>query len=108
MTTDSTPVARLGDPLPPRASPEVLDFLARRRSVSAVNLVEPAPSKDQLDRLLQLAARVPDHGKLAPWRFVVLEGAAKAVEQELFDTRPVFKKPKAPKPLPSERPPLSE
>ena len=78
MTTDSTPVARLGDPLPPRASPEVLDFLARRRSVSAVNLVEPAPSQDQLDRLLQLAARVPDHGKLAPWRFVVLEGAAKA------------------------------
>ena len=37
-----------------------------------------------------------------------IEGAAKAVEQELFDTRPVFKKPKAPKPLPSERPPLSE
>jgi len=68
----------LGDALPLAPRPEVLDFLARRRSVSALTLVEPAPNADELSDLLRLAARVPDHGKLAPWRFVVAEGDAKA------------------------------
>jgi nitroreductase len=67
-----------GDPLPQPATPEVLDFLARRRSSSALSLQAPGPSAAQLDELLTLAARVPDHGKLSPWRFVVLEGAGKA------------------------------
>jgi nitroreductase len=66
-----------GDPLPQTAAPEVLDFLARRRSASALTLQAPGPSAGQLDELLALAARVPDHGKLAPWRFIVLEGAGK-------------------------------
>ena len=81
----STPAAKavptapqFGDPLPVAASPEVLDFLALRRSASAATLQAPAPSADQLRTLLRLAARVPDHGKLAPWRFVVLQGAGKA------------------------------
>jgi nitroreductase len=56
----------------------VLAFLATRRSTSALTLVEPAPSAAELDILLRLATRVPDHGKLTPWRFVVLEGEAKA------------------------------
>jgi nitroreductase len=55
-----------------------LDFLALRRSASAVTLTEPAPGADQLADLLRLAARVPDHGKLSPWRFIVLQGAGKA------------------------------
>ncbi|MDB5476543.1 MAG: nitroreductase family protein [Phenylobacterium sp.] len=77
--TDALPPApQFGDPLPLRPAPEVLRFLARRRSTSAVTLTEPAPSAAELDQLLRLATRVPDHGKLAPWRFVVLEGAAKA------------------------------
>ncbi|MFC3070552.1 nitroreductase family protein [Phenylobacterium soli] len=67
-----------GAPLPLEPAPEVLRFLARRRSASALTLVEPAPSAEELDQLLALAARVPDHGKLAPWRFVILEGEAKA------------------------------
>lgn len=58
-------------------SPEGLRFLAERRSASAVNLCEPGPSADQLVDLLRLAARVPDHGKLTPWRFIVLQGAGK-------------------------------
>lgn len=58
--------------------PEVLAFLARRRSVSAVTLTEPAPSVAELDILLRLATHVPDHGKLSPWRFIVLDGEAKA------------------------------
>ena len=67
-----------GAALPVHASPQVLDFLALRRSTSAVTLAEPAPDAGQLDDLLRLAARVPDHGKLAPWRFIILEGAGKA------------------------------
>jgi nitroreductase len=56
----------------------VLAFLATRRSTSAVTLSEPAPSAQELDILLRLAVRVPDHGKLTPWRFVVLNGEDKA------------------------------
>jgi nitroreductase len=67
-----------GDLLPIQASPETLAFLARRRSASAMTLHAPGPDEAQLSALLTLAARAPDHGKLAPWRFVILRGAAKA------------------------------
>ena len=67
-----------GEPLPVTVSPETLAFLARRRSASALALTAPAPGKAELDILLRLAVRVPDHGKLSPWRFVILEGDAKA------------------------------
>ena len=67
-----------GAPLPIEAAPAVLDFLAVRRSASAAMLREPAPTPEELNTLLRLAARVPDHGKLAPWRFIVLRGQAKA------------------------------
>ena len=78
--TLSLPAAPLfGQPVPQHAAPEVLAFLATRRSASAVTLAEPAPTASELHALLQLAARVPDHGKLAPWRFIILEPAAKAV-----------------------------
>jgi nitroreductase len=69
---------RFGDPLPVEASPETLLFLGRRRSASALSLSEPGPDEAQLRTLLTLAARAPDHGKLAPWRFIVLRGAAKS------------------------------
>lgn len=67
-----------GAPLPLQASPEVLRFLALRRSTSALTLVEPGPDAGQLAELLRIAIRAPDHGKLTPWRFIVLEGAGKA------------------------------
>jgi nitroreductase len=67
-----------GEPLPVEAAPDVLRFLARRRSASALTLRAPGPGPEELKTLLALAARAPDHGKLAPWRFVVLEGAGKA------------------------------
>lgn len=72
------PAPDFGAALPFTATPEVLRFLALRRSTSAVTLADPAPSADQLADLLRLAVRAPDHGKLTPWRFVVLEGAGKA------------------------------
>jgi nitroreductase len=59
-------------------SQPVLDFLARRRSASALTLAAPGPSEVELADLLRLAARAPDHGKLAPWRFVILAGDGKA------------------------------
>ncbi|GHG26851.1 nitroreductase family protein [Paracoccus aerius] len=53
-----------------------LEFLATRRSHPPKMLREPAPDRAEILRLLTLAARVPDHGKLEPWRFVVLERPA--------------------------------
>ena len=44
---------------------------------SAARLAEPAPSPADLDQVLQAAARAPDHGRLKPWRFIVLEGATR-------------------------------
>jgi nitroreductase len=70
-------VPTFGEPLPVVPSPEVLAFLARRRSASAQTLKAPGPDPAAIDRLITLAARVPDHGKLTPWRFIVLEGEAK-------------------------------
>jgi len=73
------PAPAFGATVPQPASPEVLDFLARRRSASALTLADPGPSPEDIADLIRLAARVPDHGKLAPWRFLILEGADKAV-----------------------------
>jgi nitroreductase len=74
----SVPAApQFGEAAPIEASPQTLAFLARRRSAAALALTEPAPSDAELATLLRLATRVPDHGKLAPWRFVVLKGDGK-------------------------------
>src|SRR5262249_33667438 len=58
-------------------SAETLALLARRRSTKIAHLSAPGPSDAEIDALLQLAARVPDHGKLGPWRFVVIAGDAR-------------------------------
>jgi nitroreductase len=55
---------------------EALEFLLSRRSRPAKLLAPPGPGRDEIVRLLTAAVRVPDHGKLEPWRFVVLEGQA--------------------------------
>lgn len=57
---------------------ETLEFLKKRRSVLARNMTTPGPDSKQLREMLAIAARVPDHGKLTPWRFVVLEGEDRA------------------------------
>ena len=72
------PEPQFGELLPITPSQAVLDFLAVRRSASASTLRAPAPSAEQLHDLLRIAARVPDHGKLAPWRFILLGGEPKA------------------------------
>jgi len=77
------PAPGFGEPCPITASPDTLTFLAGRRSATPQQLTAPGPTPEELEDLLRLAARVPDHGKLFPWRFVILEGAPKArfVEQ---------------------------
>ncbi|QIB35158.1 nitroreductase family protein [Ancylobacter pratisalsi] len=62
--------------LPPSA--HWLNAMARRRSVPAAGLVEPGPDGPTLERLLELATRVPDHAMLTPWRFIVIEGDARS------------------------------
>jgi nitroreductase len=58
------------------------DYLATRRSTSVRFLGEPGPDEATLDAILQRAARVPDHGKLAPWRFVVFRGEGRRLAGE--------------------------
>jgi len=57
---------------------ETVELLLTRRSVKAAMLGEPGPDAAQLATILTAAARVPDHKKLEPWRFVVFEGDARA------------------------------
>lgn len=59
-----------------QTNPDALDFLRNRRSCPPALLKAPGPSPEQVQDLLTLAARSPDHGKLEPWRFVVIRGAA--------------------------------
>lgn len=53
---------------------EILDFLLVRRSVVVRNLTDPGPDDGTLKTILRAAIRVPDHGRLSPWRFVVIKG----------------------------------
>ena len=53
---------------------EPLEFLKTRKSISAPFLTEPGPDESQLAEILTVASRVPDHGKLTPWRFVLFRG----------------------------------
>jgi nitroreductase len=57
--------------------PEALDLLKTRRSVKLIELNGPGPAPAELDTLLTVASRVPDHGKLTPWRFIVFDGDAR-------------------------------
>jgi nitroreductase len=58
--------------------PDALELLKTRRSVKPIELTAPGPSAAEIDTLLGIASRVPDHGKLAPWRFIVFDGDARA------------------------------
>ncbi len=61
---------------------DALELLKTRKSVSAAFLAPPAPNADEIEEILTIAARVPDHGKLAPWRFVVFTGDAREKASE--------------------------
>jgi nitroreductase len=57
--------------------PDALHLLKTRRSVKPMELTGPVPSDLEIDTLLGIASRVPDHGKLTPWRFIVFTGDAR-------------------------------
>ncbi|MCE6951753.1 nitroreductase [Cereibacter sphaeroides] len=71
----------------PAPKPDVLDFLLTRRSRPAKTLGLPVPSREALMPILTAALRVPDHGKLEPWRLIVLERAAMPRLVALAETR---------------------
>jgi nitroreductase len=58
--------------------PDTIAFLKTRRSVKPREMSGPGPTSAELETILTIGARVPDHGKLAPWRFIVFEGEARA------------------------------
>lgn len=67
------------------------EFLAVRRSIPAFQMREPGPAKTEIEEILRLASRVPDHGKIAPWRFIVYRGAERArIGEELLKLRLSF------------------
>ena len=61
---------------------QAIDTLLQRRS--AKTLTDPAPDESALELLLECAARAPDHGRLRPWRFIVIRGAARERLGELM------------------------
>jgi nitroreductase len=61
-----------------------IDLMARRRSAPPLTMTGPGPDPAELDSLLTLAVRTPDHGKLTPWRFIVFEGEGRARAGEIF------------------------
>ncbi|WP_075215311.1 nitroreductase family protein [Mongoliimonas terrestris] len=58
---------------------DALTLLTTRRSIPPAFLAEPGPSADEITTLLTIASRVPDHGKLAPWRFILIRGDARTM-----------------------------
>jgi nitroreductase len=66
------------------AVPDALDLLKIRRSVKPREMTGPGPSPAELETILTIGARVPDHGKLTPWRFIVFEGDARVRAGEVI------------------------
>jgi nitroreductase len=64
--------------------PDAIDLLKTRRSIKPREMGGPGPSPAELETILTIGARVPDHGKLAPWRFIVFEGDARARAGEVI------------------------
>jgi nitroreductase len=59
------------------AMPDALELLKTRRSIKPIELAGPGPTAAEIETLLTVASRVPDHGKLVPWRFIIFEGEAR-------------------------------
>ena len=76
--------------------PDALELLKIRRSVKPREMSGPGPSAAELDTILTIGARVPDHGKLTPWRFIVFEGDARARAGEVIAQVFARKNPAAP------------
>ncbi len=76
-----------------------LELLLKRRSAKAALLTAPGPTPAELDTILTCAARVPDHKKLVPWRFIVFEGEARARFGEILAQTVATEEKDAPSPV---------
>jgi nitroreductase len=76
--------------------PDALELLKIRRSVKPREMSGPGPSAGEIDTILTIGARVPDHGKLTPWRFIVFEGEARVRAGEIIARVFRHKNPTAP------------
>ncbi|MGX4803944.1 nitroreductase family protein [Bradyrhizobium guangdongense] len=75
---------------------DAIELLKTRRSVKPREMTGPGPSPAELETILTIGARVPDHGKLAPWRFIVFEGEARQRAGEVIAKVFARKNPGAP------------
>jgi len=66
---------------------DLVSLFENRRSVAPHLMIGPGPTPQERDRLLKIASRIPDHGKLAPWRFIVFEGKARVDAGRLIALR---------------------
>src|ERR1700722_14403275 len=73
-----------------------IETLLSRRSVPALQLREPGPSREQIDAAIDAALRAPDHGGLKPWRFVLIRGPERARLSQLFVRRLQQRQPATP------------
>ena len=64
--------------------PDAIELLKTRRSLKPMEMTGPGPTPAELETILTIGARVPDHGKLSPWRFIVFEDAGRARAGEVF------------------------
>ncbi len=72
-----------------------LSLLATRRSGKPRDLVAPGPDSDQLHAMIEIAARTPDHGKLTPWRFVIVPSEKRGRLSEVITTAYLAERPQA-------------
>ena len=75
---------------------DIIDFLRTRRSVKPRDMSGPAPSAEEIDTILTIGARVPDHGKVVPWRFIVFEGDGRTRAGDVIARVYARKNPSAP------------
>jgi nitroreductase len=80
-------------------SSSILDFLLQRRSVKPAMMSAPGPDAGQLQAILTAAARVPDHKKVVPWRFIVFEGEGRARFGEALAAACLAEEKEAPSPV---------
>jgi nitroreductase len=74
--------------------PSIIDALLTRNSVS--DLIDPAPDGSELEQILQAGLRAPDHGRLRPWRFVLIRGPARQAWAETIEAALLAREPDAP------------
>jgi nitroreductase len=84
------------NPADDEAAMEALEAVLTRQSVAPAFLREPAPDDAALERILAAGACAPDHGKLRPWRFIVIRGQARECLGEVFAAALLQRQPDAP------------